>query len=156
MTSRIAQFVILGLIVIALMQSGCQKSGLTGLVPAKGILKFNGQVLDGATVTFVPSGSGVSQRAASCITDASGEFSMGTLEPQDGVYPGEYQVIVMKKIDSTINTHEDIDAGKAPSKTGKDNIKYIVPKKYENPETSGLDVTIGSKGDESIVLEVVE
>jgi hypothetical protein len=156
MTSRTTQLVILGFTVMTFMQSGCQKSGLTGLVPAEGILKFNGELLEGATVTFVPSGSGVTQRAASCITDASGAFTMGTLEPQDGVYPGEYQVIVMKKIDSTINTHEDIDAGKAPSKTGKDNIKYIVPKKYENPETSGLSVTIGSKGDESIVLEVVE
>ena len=74
---------------------GCgDKGGLKGTVPVTGTLKQKGTPLAGATVTFVSATPGV--RAASGITDASGQFKLTTLQSGDGAFPGDFKVIVTK------------------------------------------------------------
>ena len=59
-----------------------------------GVVTYNGSPVEGATVTFRPTGTG--GRGANGRTDATGAFSMGTFEATDGVVPGEYSVVVVK------------------------------------------------------------
>lgn len=129
---------------------GCGQERLPGLVPASGIVTYQGDPIADAWVTFVPSQPGSSQRAASSVTDGQGHFTMTTLDPQDGVVPGEYFVKISKKVDSTDNSKADIDAGRAKPKNNTRHIQYVIPQKYEQPEESGLVVQIESQGNQAI------
>ncbi len=72
--------------------SGC---GGSGLVKVKGLVTLDGQPLEGVTVVFVPANENVLSAAG--ITDKSGQFSLMTRKPGDGVAPGEYRVTLCKK-----------------------------------------------------------
>jgi hypothetical protein len=61
----------------------------------KGVVTFDGQPLEGATVIFVPSGEVASTAAGP--TDAQGRFELTTRSPGDGVMPGDYRVTITKK-----------------------------------------------------------
>jgi len=141
---------LLGVLVLTTFAAGCGQSRLEGLVPASGLVTYQSEPVEGAWVTLVPAQPGGTQRAASSITDSQGQFVMTTLDPGDGVVPGEYLVKISKKIDDTNNSKADIDAGKAKPKNNTNHIKYVIPQKYENPQQSGLEVTINSQGDRSI------
>ena len=75
--------------------TGCgDKSQLKGLVPVEGVVYYDGTPLEGAAVKFFP--EDVSGRTATAMTGADGKFVLMTLNPKDGVAPGEYKVTVVK------------------------------------------------------------
>ena len=57
----------------------------------QGVVLLDGKPVPNASVQFVPQGAG---RDATGHTDASGAFSMSTLQPGDGVVAGEYKVVI--------------------------------------------------------------
>ena len=141
--------------------AGCGGSGgLEGLTNVTGTVTYQGKPVEGATVAFTPEGQG---RAASGRTDASGKFSLTTLNANDGAVPGKYKVAVAKveNLDAAAQiTAEDMakmvaggqgaPAGPTPRSGAKQGgMKHHVPEKYENAETSGLtaDVTDGGPND---------
>lgn len=76
-------------VLIALGIAGCDAGD--GPVPVTGRIMFDGQPLSGASISFVPDGSG---RQATGFTDAEGVFSLSTVDPKDGAMPGKYKVII--------------------------------------------------------------
>ena len=138
---------------MALFVSGCKPKGLEGLVPASGQVLYDGNPLEGATVTFSPkSGTG---RAATAVTDAKGMFAMGTLHLKDGVAPAEYGVTVTKYVIQNPMTDEEINEYLRVHLVAPEIIsKSEIPETYANFSTSGLTVTVPDKGSKNITLEL--
>ena len=89
----------------------------------QGTVTYEGKPLDGARVTFYPSGS----RPAGGITDAEGKFNLMTFEQGDGVILGECGVAIAKS------------KGTPPSpQNPMGTMIYLIPKRYSSPKTSGL------------------
>ncbi|MBP5620676.1 MAG: hypothetical protein J6X44_01545, partial [Thermoguttaceae bacterium] len=114
---RLAVLSLAVLITCSIVVSGCQKKRLKGLVPAQGVVTFNGEKVAGATVLFSPKQIGGEASSAQAITDAQGVFKMTTLDPGDGVYPGEYRVSIMKdKVEGGLSQEEAKDRYDNPDK----------------------------------------
>ncbi len=132
---------------------GCSQSGALKTVTVT--VTHKGQPVAGATVTFLaaaatPPASGGKDTATSQSrsgvgkTDANGRATMWTLTPGDGVAAGSYKVIVSKIVQpapATI-TKEDFDKGKFAKPTPP---THELPKKYENPVTSGLTAEVSDR-----------
>lgn len=133
------------LVLVSCMMSGCKPKGLEGLVPGKGEVLYDSQPLAKAVVTFSPKeGSG---RAATATTDDAGKFSLGTLNPGDGIAPGEYLVSIRKYVIQNPMTDEEINAYTIKHDIPPEIIsKSVIPDKYGNLEKSGLTATIPEKG----------
>ncbi|MDR0871195.1 MAG: carboxypeptidase-like regulatory domain-containing protein [Planctomycetaceae bacterium] len=130
--------------------AGCSQSGrLSGLVPAQGVVKFNGEVVAGADITFSPSGDA---RPGTATTDASGKFSLMTLNPGDGIYPGEYTVTV-KKTEVTGEYKRGRVNGKFVAEDTRQYIEHL-PAKYGAITTSDIKLTISPKGDKNIEINL--
>jgi hypothetical protein len=150
-------FIVLFFITLFL-NSGCNQSGLSGLVVCKGKVMLDTVPLEGATVTLIPNIENITeenkQRNAFSITNSAGQFTMTTLKENDGVYPGDYWIIVTKYEPSGefIKT-EEIDPG-----TGEDILfeKSVnrLPAIYENYRKSQLRVMVPDSGVRDIVLEL--
>lgn len=113
-------------------------------VPVTGSVTYNGQPVDGATVTFMAGSS--EGRGAVATTDASGKFLLTTFEAGDGAIPGSYKVTVSKT------------AGGAPAAGGgeimappvggmpTEEVKDELPAKYKDASTSGLTADVKEGG----------
>jgi hypothetical protein len=121
-----------------------------------GTVMYNGAAVDGAVVSFSPKGEG---HAATGTTDASGAFSLTTFESGDGAVPGSYAVTVYKTEgggidDSAIPEVSEEDPGAAyeameamgAEGEAETEAKDLLPVKYKNPDTSGLDQEVTESG----------
>ncbi|MGL4941741.1 MAG: carboxypeptidase-like regulatory domain-containing protein [Thermoguttaceae bacterium] len=135
---------------------GCGESGprTKGVVPAAGVLTLSGKPIEGATITFVPSGG--EGQPASAMSDSSGRFALGALTPGEGALPGKYQVAVSRKNDVTPLTIEERNRLSDAGKAYKVVYEYIVPQKYERYNASGIEITIPTTGNKEIKLELSE
>jgi len=72
--------------------------GVTGcgpnLKPVTGVVKLDGNPVEGATVSFV---SDDGKNVFTGFTDASGNFKLANAENKEGVAPGSYKVTVVKR-----------------------------------------------------------
>lgn len=84
------------------------------VVPAKGTLKYKGQPVAGAQLTFL---NAEFEEPGLAQTDGNGKFRCMTNDSSEGIRPGEYVVVV---------THP----------------KGGVPAKYAKADTSPLSVTV--------------
>ncbi|MDO4585881.1 MAG: carboxypeptidase-like regulatory domain-containing protein [Planctomycetia bacterium] len=138
---------------------GCQKSKLKGLVPAEGVVTHNGTPVEGALVTFGPKTATGEAAGATGITDAQGKFKMMTLDPGDGVYPGEYFITVSKNIIEGGLSRED-DWARMNDKSGErekaetpeQTVTHMLPRQYEEIGMSGLEIVIPPEGKKDITL----
>ena len=123
--------------------SGCQKSRLDGLVDAEGVVTLNGEPVAGATVLFAPKQIGGQAASAQATTDEKGAFKMTTLDPGDGVYPGEYTVTVMKdRVEGGLSPEEAKDRMDNPDKyrgqaPPPQTVVHELPVKYADLDQSG-------------------
>ena len=99
---------------------GCG-DGLPNRVPVSGHAFFDGKPLEGGAVGIYTPG----QRASSATIGPGGAFTVSTFSTNDGLMPGKHQVVVVWK--------EDV---------GSNAIRWMIPKKYADPETSGLEINI--------------
>ncbi|MDR0520551.1 MAG: DUF4198 domain-containing protein [Planctomycetaceae bacterium] len=168
-------FTIITLFFVTITLSGCGSSStnIAGLVPAAGTVTLNGQPLADAGITFVP--TELSRRAAGAKTDAAGKFTVSTLNPSDGIAPGEYRVVISKQDEKPAATLRQTKTEiKTPSgkvlpdphknrrlfKDGKpipagsvaETVRTETLGKYAQADTSGLTVTIPPKGDKQLTL----
>lgn len=148
-------FTLLLLCATLFASSGCTKDvNLKGLVPASGKVTFDGKTVENATVSFYPVEQTADARPANGTTDANGAFTLTTLQPNDGIFPGEYKVVV-RKLEIKYLTDDEYNAalaaGNPPS--GPES-KDLLPKKYIEVDTTPLSVSIGEKGDKNIVLDL--
>jgi hypothetical protein len=129
--------------VLAALLAGCGGSRTS---PVEGVVLLDGQPLVGASVQFVPQGTG---RDATGQTDAGGKFTMSTFKPQDGVLPGEYKVVISPPLGTPDRTayasaeEAMAAAAKAPPKKASG---PAVPQQYTRPDQTPLNETVPVKG----------
>ena len=135
---------------------GCSgETKLKGTVGVSGTVTQKGAPLAGATVTFAPTATGA--RAASGTTDATGKFTLTTLSPGDGAFPGDYQVTVTKtETVGKVYTQDEANAYYAQNQAypPSPEIKNVIDAKYASAETSGLKASVKQEGPNEIKLEV--
>jgi hypothetical protein len=145
-------------IFVFLCIAGCSNTNLSGLVPVSGMVTLDGQPLEEAMLNFQPKEVKVENpRAGVARSDAAGKFRVMTLQPNDGVYPGEYKVIVSKSVEVPLTPQEE----EKIKKLIQDNIpipdpvyKELIPTLYTKFETTPLVITIGSNGDTNLTIEL--
>jgi hypothetical protein len=133
-----------------------------GLVDLNARVTLDGKPLEGAAVSLISAGA-TRNRTASGMSDANGKVRFTTFQPNDGVLPGEYKVVVIKtpkSADEEIATYdrnnpEDLKRIIARERSG--NVAYtptLLPRAYLSPETSPLTCTVPpSEGEVLFALE---
>jgi hypothetical protein len=123
----------LGLLVIF----GCGGDGLGKRYSVSGRVTYKGAPLPSGIITFVPEDS---QAKVAAGTITAGNYTLTTLSPGDGAFPGKYQVtVVSKDVDTSavsaapnsLNRLKTVAAANLAAKSR-------LPAKYELPTTSGL------------------
>lgn len=134
------------LVTFLVASSGCGDAGLSGTNVVTGVVTYKGTPVDGASVTFSPTGEG---RAASGFTGTDGTFTLTSLNPGDGALAGTYDVIIAKIETSGGMSVEEAEAylqqhnQPPPAPKSKD----LLPTKYKNPAQSGLTATVSDGGE---------
>ena len=135
---------------------GCSDSTkLRGLVACSGTVVMKGNPVEEASITFIPKNSGSGLRAAAAITDAQGRFTLTTLTPQDGIMPGEYAVTVIKNEFFGPQLPPQPD-GYGGTYTPQRSQRNILPAQYESAAKTPLAVTISSKGNKELEIDLGE
>ena len=130
---------------------GCSQEG--GDRPATfavtGTVTQGGNPVDGATVTFVPTGSG---QSAVGTTDGSGKYTLTTFVSGDGAATGQYGVKIVKyevgETDAAAGGGGGGTDGEMPADYAgavEDDAAAplnLLPPKYETPQNSGLTATV--------------
>ncbi|MDR2706199.1 MAG: carboxypeptidase-like regulatory domain-containing protein [Planctomycetaceae bacterium] len=123
-----------------LLVAGCRKSGLDGLYPVKGKITSNGEPLEGVSISLSPISNTPDRRPASALSDKNGNFSLTTLKPNDGAFPGEYKVSLSKVISSM--TYEQIKEIEMSGKNAFYKAQDAMPEKYRLADTSNITLTV--------------
>lgn len=131
----------------AFLASGCGDDGLGTRYPVSGKVTYKGEAVKKANISFIPS-SPEGRGATGSVQD--GQYTLTTLSPGDGAFPGSYKVTVDDR---------QVDAGKiradADDLAKKRGVSYnaipqelqikaakkakgALPGKYQIPETSDL------------------
>lgn len=136
----------------ALLLSGCtsrsSNSNLPPLVKVTGTVSYQGQLIEGADVTFNNVEAGYT---AVGKTDASGKFVL-TTEGEEGVVAGK-QVVAIRRVDVIDNTPAGVDVSAGGVATPP-TIRWIVPENYSIPTTSGLTAEVSSGGPQEIPFDL--
>jgi len=130
---------------------GCPQQGgdRPATYAATGTVTQGGNPVEGATVTFVSTGSG---KSATGITDASGKFTLTTFASGDGAVPGQYGVKIAKYEGGgavaaaggggAAPGEMPADYGGAVEEKETSGPVSLLPAKYESAESSGLTATV--------------
>ena len=171
MTIRRAIWKLVSIVVIAGFAVGCGGgSGRTAAtVPVTGTVTLDGAPVAGAIVAFAPKAQGVS--AAFGTTDASGQFTLTTVQPGDGAMVGSYDVTVTKTTapagaasgpsDYDPDSQDSVDAAYAEhyasEEEGADTEpKDLLPTKYKDAATSELKAEVTAGGDNNFTFALTE
>ena len=122
---------------IVIVEAGCAKPG-PAVTEVQGKVSYNGKAVTAGTVKFVPATlEGDVVRPASGAIAADGTYQISAFPGRNGSRPGEYQVAVVAYTGSFMD-------GTA---------KYLVPKRFADPKTSGLKATVPAKRSEPLILD---
>jgi hypothetical protein len=125
----------------AAILAGCGGSDRPSLTKVSGTVTLDGQPLEGAMVSFqyVADEKSKYQRPSSGVTDAQGKFTLGTYDKDDGLPVGKYKVAIQKR-ELVGQLPPDYNEEMA----GSYNLtyKWITPRSYSSPETSGLEAEV--------------
>ncbi len=145
---------------------GCPQQG--GDRPATfavtGTVTQGGNPVDGATVTFVPTGSG---QSAVGTTDGSGKYTLTTFASGDGAAPGQYGVKIVKyeggETDVAAGGGGEGAEGEMPADYAgavEDDAASapvnLLPAKYETPQSSGLTATVTDDASQNVFAFAIE
>jgi hypothetical protein len=110
---------------------GCgSKRELPETVPIQGKVTYGGHPVPKGTITFQPD----SGQTATGEIQPDGTYRLGTFAEKDGAVPGHHKVMIIAN---------DADPTKMPgSSPGYKPPKDLVPKKYAQLDTSGLEATV--------------
>jgi len=129
--------IIIALLFSLVVFTGCQQDNPFGTVHLEGTVTFNGEPLADASVTLMP--HNVELMTAGGMTDARGRFTVttGGAPLGSGAQPGTYDVTFSKFImeggDLTQEEHQ------AMFGRGRASIIHLIPERFGNPRTSGID-----------------
>ncbi|MCU0877820.1 MAG: carboxypeptidase-like regulatory domain-containing protein [Pirellulaceae bacterium] len=136
--------------------AGCNSDG-PSTSPVSGVVKHNGNPVEGAIVSFVPTQTTGETATAVGTTDASGKYVLSTRAKDDGAIPGDYKVSITKiegggqgtaAGGGAVSTDGEMPADYAgASDAPPPTTKNLLPAKYASADTSGLTATVGSKAE---------
>lgn len=155
MTRRVFFALTLILGATLLLSTGCQKGGLSGLVPCSGVLLYNGEPVADAQLMFA-SQDGATGRSATAKTGPNGEFQATTLNANDGILPGTYKITARKMSEGAALEEGMSDAEIAAMGGGKDEMQDLLPLKYAAPATTDLTVTVDKPGLKDYKIELTD
>jgi hypothetical protein len=130
--------------------SDSSKANRPKVVPADGLVTYQGKPLEGATIVLSPTGEG--KHGASAMSDANGQFQLSTFPPDLGAVPGDYKVAVSKQ--SVVVIPEPPPGMHAEDMPRPPKPKALIPDKFANPEKSGLTTNIPEAGKTDIQIEL--
>lgn len=135
---------------------GCGPNvSLKGVFPVSGALTLDGQPFTEADLIFLPQATTGEPRSGRATTDAQGKFRVTTLQPNDGLYPGEYKVMVNKILyEPTVSPDEAKRLNEQGKQVPPDKETELAPKPYTSPTTTPMIVTIGPKGEKDLKIEL--
>lgn len=132
--------------------SGCGHK----MAKVEGIVTLDGEPVEGATVTFIPDGSGLQ---ASGRTGSDGVFRLSTRTTGDGVAHGTYKVIIVKATGKQYGSGEDVTdpdslkqlygqfvKDQRDKKKKKEKPKAIIPAVYSDPAKTDLKAQVPTDG----------
>ncbi len=125
--------IVVGILISAGCGGGDGTKPLANLVPVSGTVSLEGKPLAQGTVAFIPEGPG--QSASGKISN--GSFTMATTVSAPGVVAGKYKV--------QIDSKEQPAAGAAAAPPPSGAVappKSLIPAKYSDVKTSGLEVDV--------------
>lgn len=100
--------------------------------PVQGTVFYGGKPLAEGMVFFHPLDSAESTQRPIAVTDKNGRFELTTFQKGDGAPAGRYAI--------TVELRELVDDGDDELvRKGRN----LLPQKYQNPKTSGLQFTVG-------------
>jgi hypothetical protein len=151
--SRLRGFISLCVAFSLVFCSGCGKANTLGTISVSGKVTYKGQAVEGATVSFVPDGTG---RAATAFTTAGGAYDLMTLD-SPGAIPGQYTVLVRKTEVSLASTQpvsmEDaLKLNNRPPPPPKE----LLPAKYGDTTKSPLKYEVRKGQANSIDLQLTD
>ncbi|MFI4877114.1 MAG: hypothetical protein ACIALR_17300 [Blastopirellula sp. JB062] len=126
-----------------LLTTGCGKLGQWSesrqvmLYPVSGVVTLDGEPIDGAQVLLQPEEEAKQSLIGMGETDASGRFSIVTVQAGEGAIAGPHKVRVVKTIVTDDRTGFDPEAYVPPVIE-----KNVLPAKYDSFEKSGLSVAV--------------
>ena len=126
----------LAMICISLALSGCGDNSGPRLAQVTGTVTYQGKPLPGAYVGFAPEKPG--ERAASGSTDSQGQYRLTTFTNFDGAVLGKHKVMIRAEEppDDPTKAADDITLKRG---------KLLTPRKYTDPETSGLSADVADQ-----------
>jgi len=135
---------IFGLLLIGslLLAVGCGQTGRLRVEFVEGIVTFDGQPLEHASVTFVPVNEGGDEEVASGFTNANGMYRLSSFngDPHRGAVAGEYIITVSK-----IEIH-DPKAGMSPEEAAASRLEVtqtqVLPSIYQDRQNTPLSATV--------------
>jgi hypothetical protein len=110
---------------------------IAGSVGVSGTVTFNGQPLEQGMVRFAPESGSKSQPATGQIKN--GKFTMVTTASSPGVVVGKYKVSI---ISNKPFTPPALKPGTPPDPKAKFEPESIIPTKYNDIKTSGLEADV--------------
>jgi hypothetical protein len=120
------------------------------LIKVEGRAVLDGIPLSGAHVTFVPTTPGMPR--AEGHTSIEGYFRLTTYEKDDGVYAGDYKVIVTLTPHKRKEPKRDPDTGEVEAEYPMARPDVRIPASYEDVAKTPLEVQIPSR--QKVVLEL--
>lgn len=118
---------------------------IVGTEPLRGRLLFRGRPLKYHQVTLMPAGD----RPAVAISGEDGTIEFGTNKPGDGAVPGTHKVAVTYVGPPSDNPEEGLTVFTEPPPP-----EVEIDRKYANPETSGVTVTVPEGGDVDLTIDL--
>jgi len=128
---------ILGWVMVSAGGCGSSATPIAGSVPVSGTVTFNGQPLEQGMVRFAPEGIGKAQPATGQIK--GGKFTMMTTASSPGVVAGKYKVSILSNKPFTPPT---LAPGTPPDPNAKFEPESLIPLKYNDIKTSGLEADV--------------
>jgi hypothetical protein len=149
-----------GCLFLTLSLVGCGEAskGRPKLYPVSGVVKYKGQPVKGAMVTFAAKDA---PRGATGMTDDSGAYKLTTFDTNDGAPEGPQTITISKQeVAAATSTMKPEDYAKAMQ--GKTsfappvNAQSTLPAKYADPKTSGLTRTVEKSGANTFNFDLMD
>lgn len=129
---------------VCLAAIGCRPSERADVVPVTGRVLFNGEPLKYGSIVFQPTHG----QPARGEIQSNGEFTLSTYRAGDGAAVGRHKVRV------TCYTSQD-SRQKKENSTASDSLgESLIPLRYTNFDTSGLEVALLAGGNKPFVFEL--
>lgn len=136
------------ILLLMLWAPGYLGSSRPKLVVVSGKVTLDGQPLEGALVSMKPvNATSRSGRPSMAMTDSLGEFTPTSYGDVAGIPTGRYKVAVRKQ---ELPARLDLES---PSSVPV-MIKWLTPRFYSDPESSGLEVEVTARGMDPALIEL--